>query len=237
MTLLSICVDTATEIGIPEPSSIVGNVDPNALKLLRYANKVGNSLMKKVEWQALRAEQTFTSLATETQTGILPDDFDRICRETFWNRSDRILISGPVSATRWQSLKATSYNDTSNPLFAYRGDNLLVQPTLAAGKTLAFEYVSRNWCESSGGTPQSAWADDEDVARLDEELIKYGLKFVYLNDEGLPTGSAGPDFVDYFNTLVKNDQPDAGVMVAGDIFGGGRHFTGSPVVDGDVALV
>ena len=238
MTLLTIAVAAADEIGIDRPSSVISNPQPHVQKLLRYSNKVGTQLMKKVAWQVLRKEQTFTSVATETQTSILPSDFDRFVPETFWDRSASVLISGPISSVEWQGLKANSYSISANPKFVYRGDAVLVIPTLAAGNTLAFEYVSNQWCESSGGTGQSSWAADTDVGVIDEELITRGLKYTYLTDEGLPNASAATEFEDYFNTLLENDQPNAGVMVAADIFGiGSRHFSGAPGVNNLASLL
>jgi hypothetical protein len=230
MTLLTICTDAADEIGIDRPSSVIGNPQPAIQKLLRYANKVGNRLMKAVDWQILRKEKTFTSIVGETQTGILPADFDRFVAEAFWDRSASKLISGPVSSVEWQSMKATAYNQ--DPKFAYRGGSVLILPVYGAGSTLAFEYVSKNWCQSSGGTGQSAWAADTDLPVLDAEMMTLGLKVVYLTDEGLPNAIAMKDFDDYFATLLGNDQPSAGILSAADIFGGGRHFGGTPSVNG-----
>lgn len=237
MSLLQICQDAADEIGITQPSSVANNAAPEALTLYRLANKVGNRLMKAYPWQVLRAETTFTSVATEAQTSILPSDFDRIVPETFWNRTDKVLISGPVSPVQWQGLKANSYSDTSRPKFAYRGGSILVTPTLAAGKTLAFEYVKKNWAESSGSTAQSEFSADGDTALLDEELITLGLVFEFLDQKGQPTGKAASAYVERFNLLVENERADDGIMVSADIFGGGRHFTGSPPVDGDSSVI
>lgn len=228
MTLLSICIAAADEIGIDRPSSVIGNPSPTAQKLLRYANKVGKRLMKGYAWEVLRKEVTFTSVGSETQTGILPSDFDRFVAETFWNRSTETLVSGPVSPVQWQGLKALGYS--GDPKFALRGGNVLILPQLSAGATLAFEYVSNLWCQSSGGTGQTAWAADTDVGVLDEELLTLALKFTYLTDEGLPNAQAAEEFTDYLNTLLDNDQPNAGILVAADIFGGQRHFTGAPAV-------
>lgn len=230
MTLLSICTDAADEIGIDRPSSVIGNAQPEVQKLLRYANKAGRLLMKRVAWQALRKERTFTSVATETQTSILPSDFDRFVPETFWNRTDYQLIAGPVGAVEWQGLKA--FNHQGNPKFAYRGGDVLVIPAPGAGKAFAFEYVSNQWCRSTGGTGRTAWAADTDTGVIDEELITRGLKYAFLTDEGLPNAVAAQEFDDYFTLLVGNDQPSAGVMLAADIFGGGRHFDGAPPVAG-----
>ena len=229
MSLLTICRNAADEIGIDRPSSVVGNTQPSAQKLLRYANKTGTQLMKRVAWQVLRKERTFTSIAGETQTAILPSDFDRFVPETFWNRTDYYLVTGPVGAVEWQGLKAGGYGGQVK--FAYRGGDVLLIPAPGAGKSLAFEYVSNQWCASSGGTGQTAFAADTDVGTLDEELITRGLKFVYLTDEGLPNAIAAQEFDDYFDLLIANDQPSGRIMVAADIFGGGRHFDGAPAIN------
>ena len=36
--------------------------------------------------------------------------------------------------------------------------DILINPAPSAGHTFAYEYMSKNWCESSGGTDQAAWA-------------------------------------------------------------------------------
>ena len=232
MTLLQICKDAADELSINRPSAIVGSSSTDAQKLLRYCNRVGYRLMKGVVWQGLRKEQTFTGVASETQTAILPSDFDRFIPETFWDRTNVHLISGPVSAAQWQSLKANSYSDSTRPKFAYRGNAVLIIPTLGGGESLAFEYVSSNWAQSAASAAQSKFQADTDTALIDEELITLGVIFEYLDGEGQPTAKALAEYEDRLNTLIANDQPDAGIMLAGDIFGGGRHFSGAPGVDG-----
>lgn len=232
MTLLSICQDAADEMDVPRPSTIVGNTSSDAQKLLRYANRAGIGLMKAVPWQILRKEKTFTGLASETQTSILPADFDRFVPETFWDRTNVQLLSGPVSSVEWQSLKANSYSDTSNPRFAYRGGTILVIPTLTGGESLAFEYISSKWAQSAGAVAQTTFLTDTDTAILDEELLTRAVKYLFLDGEGQPAGTAAADFATYLNDLVSNDQPTSGVLVAGDIFGGGRHFSGAPSVSG-----
>lgn len=230
MTLLTICTAVADEVGVDRPGSIIGNSGPTAQKMLRYVNKSGWTLMKGVAWQVLRKERTFTSIGGSTQTSILPADFDRFIPETFWNRSDYELVSGPVGAVQWQGLKAFGYGGDDK--FTYRGDDILILPEPGAGKALAFEYISTYWCKSSGGTGQTAMAADTDVGVIDEELLVKATKFTYLSDEGLPNDVAYKEMTDYMDDLTRNDQASPGILVAADIFGGGRHFTGTPVTSG-----
>ena len=239
MSLLTIVQNAAAEIKIIKPTSVVNNTDPDVESLFRQINKVGDRLMKLYPWQILTKEHTFTSVATEEQTGILPADFDRFRMETFWNRTDQYFISGPISSTEWQGLKATSYSTEEYRKFAIRGDSILVIPTMGAGKTLAFEYVSKNWCQSALSVGQTVFAADTDTSIINEELLTRGLIWEHLNAEGLPNAAEANNFVEYYKILVKNDRPNSKVMTAGDIFGGvnsSRRFTGAPTVSGGGAL-
>lgn len=233
MTLLTICQDAADELQVTRPGSVVANTDDDARRLLRYANRVGKDLMRRHHWSTIRKEHTFTAVSGETQTGILPDDFDRIIPECFWDRSNKNLISGPVSATQWQGLKTYGYTDTQTPKFAQRGTAILILPELSGGETLAFEYVSNEWSENSGGIGGAQWTADDDTAKLDEELITLGVIFEWLASEVLPSAAkAGSDYERAVKKLIKNDQPTAGILAAGDMWGRGRHFDGQPAVSG-----
>lgn len=229
MTLLSIVNDAQDEVGVDRTPTVAGNADPLAQKFLRLVNKVGTKLMKVAAWQDLRKEQTFTAVAGAAQANILPDDFDRFVPETFWNRTDIELITGPVSATEWQSLKANSYAGTRK--YILRGGAVSIIPDMDGGETLAFEYVSNEWCQDSGGTGQTYFQGDTDTGVLDEELLTLALIYEYLDSEGMPTNKAALNFEAYSKTLLGNDQPKVPILAAADIFGG-RHFTGDPGAGG-----
>mgnify|MGYP000153069284 FL=1 len=232
MTLLTICQDAADELQLTRPNSIVGNLDDDVRRLLRYANKVGKGLLRRAHLSALRKERAFTAVAGETQTGILPDDFDRFVPEAVWDRTNKNLIAGPVTATQWQGLKTYGYTDTENPKFAYRGGNVLLQPDMGGGESLAFEYVSNGWALTAVGGYSDTWTLDTDVSVIDDELTTYGVILEWLLSESLPIGKTGKDFQDLLKTLIKNDQPTSGILAAADIWGRGRHFDGAPAVSG-----
>ena len=137
---------------------------------------------------------------------------------------------------QWQGLKALTYADTERPRFAYRGDVILILPAPGAGKTLAFEYVNKNWAQSESGTAQTKFEADTDTTLLDEELLTLGVIVEYLGNNGLPTAKAMLAFDDRMKTLMKNDQPAAGILLSADIFGGGRHFSGAPAVGGNLSI-
>lgn len=229
MTLLTIAQAVSDEVNVTRPTSVSDGSTEEALRILRYANKCGRKLMKAFPWQALRSEQTFTAIAGSEQTAILPSDFDRFMAETFWDRTNKLLVTGPVSPVEWQSLKVSSY--TGAPRFAWRGDAVLLIPDMLGGEALAFEYVSKNWAQSSAGDAQASFTADDDTARIDEELLTLGTIYEYLAGEDLPFQKARMDYMEFFERVTGNERADANILLAGDIFGGGRHFGGAPSIN------
>lgn len=70
MSLLSICQTVMGEIGLPQPPTIVGNLDPFAIQLLALANRAGRELAEEADasgyWQVLRKQYIFQT------TGVGP---------------------------------------------------------------------------------------------------------------------------------------------------------------------
>jgi len=60
-----------------------------------------------------------------------------------------------------------------------------LDPTPASGVSMVYEYVSKNWCQSSGGSGQTAWAADTDTGILDEYLIELDTLWRVLNRMGM----------------------------------------------------
>ena len=228
---LKIIQNAADEIGIVQPATGINSGAVETIKLVRYADKVGNALMKSFHWQILTKEKTFTSVASETQTStILEADFDRFIPETFWDRSGSFLMAGPLSPKEWQNLKATNYDNAGARKFRLRGDSILIIPVPTAGLSYAYEYISNKWVDvAATGSPKIAFTLDTDVPLLNAELLTLGIIYEYLDGDGLPAVSAAKTYLDMFKLLAKNDQPSSGTLVAGDIFGG-RPTGGTTVI-------
>jgi len=207
MTLLTLCQDAADQLGISRPNSVYGNAATEVRKLLRYANQEGRQLRRRGDWQALRVEQTFTSVATEAQTStMVPSDLDHFCNETFWNRTQKRMFNGPLSPREWQALKATT-GSVINETFSYRGTIFYISPVPTAGHSFAYEYISTKFCASTGGVAQTAFAADTDTTRLDEELFILGIIWRFKKGEGQPWQD---DFAEYdfqVETALKLESP------------------------------
>lgn len=193
MTLLTICQQVAEEVGgLNVPNTIVGNNDESAVRLLALAKREGNMLAKH-DWPVLIKEATFsTSDGTASYTlSSVASDFDRFVPVTAWNTTDSRFVPGAISMQRWQNrqhaIATSNQNDQLFAVFASSGKNAIyIDPTPTGAETISFIYVSNQWAESSGGTAQTTWQADSDVARIDEDLIELGVKWRLLNALGLP---------------------------------------------------
>lgn len=173
MSLLSIIQSAADRLGLTRPSSVISSPDENAKILLGMAQEEGKALADRHTWQALQTEYTF-STANGTASYALPTGFDALIKDTVFNRTSRRRMVGDLSPSQWQETQA-SLVTMVNPAFRIRNNLFYISPTPTAVETVAYEYVTKNWCQSSGGAGQSEWAADTDTGLLDEELTKLGV--------------------------------------------------------------
>jgi hypothetical protein len=194
VTLLTIVTGACDRLNLPVPTTVMTN-NTETIRVLRgYAQEEGKELSRRAPWQKLTKEHTFTTIASADQgTSSVPSDLGWIKPDTVFNRTRRRKVVGPLDDQQWQQIQA-SLTTMVDPGFRIRGGTMLITPTPPAGETVAYEYVSDQWCESSGGTDQSAWAGDTDVALLDEELFTLGLIWRFRKAKGL---SYDEDFLTY----------------------------------------
>lgn len=190
MNVLEIVRAVCGTIGINRPNSVVGSGDVQVIQLGELLNEEGSELASRYDWQALTREATFVTVATESQGDLetiigAPNAFRHILNETIWNRTTKEPIYGPRSASVWQGLKALTITGPY-PEYRIRGGSLIMIPTPAADDTCAFEYVTKNWLESSDGVSQrSRFTNDEDVSLLDDELMRQGVIWRWKATKGL----------------------------------------------------
>lgn len=187
MTLLTICQDAIEEIGEYEkPSTIVGNQNATARRLLALANREGQALSKRASWQCLLKEHTITTTASD-DTEALPSDYRSFVNLTWWDQTNFWKLFGPATPVQWQELKSGIITEGVRRWIRLQGDQINIHPVPpSSGETLSVWYISDQWCQSSGGAGQVKWLADTDVAKVDENLFTLGVKWRFLNRNGLP---------------------------------------------------
>jgi hypothetical protein len=201
MSLLTACQNVADEIGIVQPSSIIGNTDETAVKLYRAAVRTG-SILRKKPWHLLIKTTTFTTSNGEPQYN-LPSDYRSYIPETIWNQT-RAQPVFPITSDKWSLEKNAIVSDFYDRVRLMGDDNdpsigrrVTLHPTPTAVETFYYQYWSTNWLTDSGGTTErSAFVSDTDVVIFDEDLFEMGIIWRTLKSMGQP----------YFEEKVDFDQ-------------------------------
>ena len=180
MSLLTITQDVMVEVGLSRPAAAISSTDPGVVATISMINQTGLELMRRFEWQALQTEKTFTSVAQASQTSAVPTDFDRFVNESFWNRTQKRQVAGPLTPQQWQSRQASSIGGITD-FYRMRGSAILIDPVPSAGNTMAYEYISKYWV---GGT-KVAMTADSDTSLIDENLLKLGAIWRYLKSRNM----------------------------------------------------
>jgi hypothetical protein len=197
MTLLTIVQDAADEIGWDSPTTVVGNSDAN--QFFRLLNREGEAL-SKYPWEILVKEATYT-LATSDQDYALATDFRYLLPATVWNRDNQRSIIW-INSQEWQFFKGWTTVNGLNLRARIRAGQMEYEQTITSsdnGKTIAYEYISKNWTASTLSVAQQKFAVDTDTSVLDEELLTLGLVWRFKKAKGLDWEA---DFADY-NKEVK----------------------------------
>jgi len=233
MSLLTLIQGAMDTIGLTRPSVVIASTDGNVRTLLALAQTEGRELLEKYAWPQTQKEATHTTLAAELQgvmTTIAPG-FGYIINQTFWNRTLTQPVTGPLSPHEWQHLVARV---TTGPYSSYRirGGSLYGYPAPPAGNTWVFEYQTVNFCASSGGTGQSAWAADTDVGLLDENLMELGVVWRFKKKNSLDYSE---DFRTYTQKVANHTARDGGKRVL-NMAGSGNNSTGIYTSEGSWTL-
>lgn len=198
MTALSIVQNAASALGITAPTALFSATDDQTIQLRNLMNIAGVHLAKGADtdhaWRVLQSETTFSTTAAAAQTGAIPSDFGWFINDTFWNRTTRIKLTGPISPEEWQQYQAISMISLPAAVFRVRGTSLLIYPSPVASQTCAYEYVTKNWANTAAAVAISTMTADTDVSLIDESLITLSLIWRFLAAKGL-------DYAEPFRTF------------------------------------
>jgi hypothetical protein len=207
--------DAAVEIGLAEVSDPFTSTDSNFIQLCRLLKSLGRELVHMRSWTHLRKEYTFTTVAG-TAAYDLPADFHNYVDQTWWNRTNRLPLGGPLSAQEWQYLKARMANVVFNVLFRPINDQILLYPdsSTPGDYDIYFEYSS-SWWVSDDVTPTVTSRDyplySTDTLWFDPLLLTRGLKLAFLKAKGFDTTYAQQDY-DQTLELVKGHDSPANIL-------------------------
>lgn len=198
MTVATVIQSFCRRQGVPAPGDVLGSTDDLTIQLVALLEEECTALAPRQLWANLVNQCTFVTLAAESQGTLASlgsgptavNGLNYILPGTFWDRTQKVPVRGPLDAQDWQAIKAVN---VTGPQYYFRllgqGTSvaqLLLNPEPAAGHTMAFEYVTNNWCLQDGTTPASSFANNSDVILLPENIVLMGLRWRFKKEKNLP---------------------------------------------------
>jgi len=222
-TFIQLIQQAANEIGIPEPSQIIGSQDEQAKQLLALAQREGKDFSvlanKNGGWQALHGEYTFTTVDSQ-QAYTMPADFEYFVQRTFWDDSYKWELLGPITAQEKQILKYGVIASGPRRKFYIRANEMYLDPIPeTTGDTIAYDYFSNAWCKDSLGNVQKLWTADTDTYRLDEDCFIQGIKWRFLRAKGLDYSQEKMDYEADCQRVMARDGGNRDLPIAGGTYG------------------
>lgn len=217
MSLLSVVQAHCKLNALNIPTGVIGSTDSGVIQLQAVVEEVLSELVTQSKFNVTTIEAVFTATAAEDQgamTTLAPSGYQWAVLETFFDRTNRRPLTGPLNETEWQQLKALP---TAGVLYKFRirGDRLLFNPApIAPLPTIAFEYISSWAVKSSAGVLKSAITADDDVFLFPENIIKKGLMFRWKQLKGLPYQADETMYWTLVNQYITTDKVKRRIDIA-----------------------
>lgn len=226
-TVQQIVSNAALDLGLGNAgTNVMASSDANILQLCSLLKSAGRELVHLRSWNHLRGEHSFTTAAGQS-VYPLPADYHNMIDQTWWNRTNRLPVGGPLSAQEWQYLKGRIVGVVFNVLFRPMNRQIVLYPdnNIPTGFNIVFEYNSSFWISTSG-TPDTATSDapaaSTDFVWFDPLLMVRKLKLDFLKAKGFDTTSAQQDYETALEYVKGNDAPSP-------VLNATRRF--NPVID------
>lgn len=209
MSVLTLIQDFTRRHALAVPSAVIGSVDTTVVQLFQILQDVVEELTTESKFNVITREAVFTVTATESQglmQTLAPYGYQWAYFETFFDRTLRRPLYGPLNETEWQEIKAIP-NPGPFYKFRIRGDELLINPAPTAPlSTIAFEYASSWAVTDSGGTAQAGMLADTDLIIFPENILKRGLAYQWKQVKGLPYQEDKDKYYELMNNYIARDK-------------------------------
>ncbi len=216
MSLLTIIQRVCRLVSLPVPSTVVDSSDLVIQQLYALANEEGEELADAYDWQKLRRQHLFNTVATAAQSSAVPADWNRFISNSFFNRSTRRSMIGPITPQQWQAIQAQPQLNRVFLAFIERDGQFLVTPSPSAGQQIAYEYVSKYWARSAALVPQEEFLADTDGTYLDEKLITLGVRWRWKAANGLDYAEDYRTYQTERNQKMARDGGNTEINTTGD---------------------
>lgn len=195
MSLLTICVALARNVGLSEPDAVVTSSFRQWHEALQFANETGEELARRVDWGRMQGTATLTGDGTN-KVHALPAMFSRFCPGISIMAGTAIVR--PLTRAEWSRLAPV---EGVPRYYLLEGQNVTLWPYLANASTASGQYQSKAWC--SNGT--AAFSADTDTSLIDEGLFAKALAVRWRRQKGMDYADLEAEVEAMIADLARND--------------------------------
>lgn len=209
MSILTVCQQLSSTIGIERPTSVIGSTEREHQELADIAQECAQQLAEAYPWQRLKVLETITGDG-ETTAFDLPDDFgwipegQKIKSVTSWGDYTHV-----PDHNDWLENIVRPFQ-TIYSAWTLLGGQLHFNPALTDGAEAKFYYVSKNWCLSGSNDEQDEFTSNEDSFLLSETMLRLCMGWKWKAYKKLPYQEELALFGDDFAKRVARDKGPRG---------------------------
>lgn len=202
-----------SELGLPQPASLVTSGDLTALQMLGLWNALGQELYEQWMWKELIGTHTFDTVENQA-TYALPSDWAGPIDQTEWDRTNYWPLLGQKTPQEWQWLKSGIVVSGPRIRYRYIDNNIELFPTPVSNGsgfapfTLSFFYYRNGWVIHPGSPPTTGmWVTgDLDTTYFGDRMMISGVKLKLWQIKGFDTKTLQADFERAFGTAKSRNQ-------------------------------
>lgn len=216
-------VDTTGDVA--ENSAIITNIPDTSALSANYFTVAGDSIPVGARILTVDSptQVTMTMRATGTQAGATltfaqdmypePPDFDHFIGNTWWDRTNRWELLGPMSPQidQWHlsGIVATGPRRFFRQVGPFANNYRIWPPPaeIVSPLQLVFEYQTNKRVRVNGSQTEFAFlfANDTDVPLLDDRLIIAGMKWRFWEQKGFNWLKKHKDYKDMVDRQIARD--------------------------------
>lgn len=206
-TALAVVQQVAGELGLPQPTTLVGTTDVQSLQLLSMLQSAGNELLLYYPWEQFVVTQTLTLVPAQDEYAI-PADLAYYRDQTQWDAVNHWPLLGPKSAQEWAWLKNSFVASLPRLRYRIKNNKFCVYPPPPGAGTLYMEYISNYWVSIASAPDTRAASlitNDSDLLWYDPWLLIKFLKLKFYELKGFETKNVQAEFMRIFENLTGKD--------------------------------
>lgn len=217
-TLLDLALEVCDDPGVnlQRPSTLFGDYDEGDVtprRLVRAMNRCARGIAARYEWQILKREHSFATVAAEVQPSGIPADLLRPVQDTMWVVG--LQFMGPVNDADWAAMRAGRLPQAW-PSFRIYNDAMHLWPQPGDGQAVTYQYISNAIgtaapvSEGQPRTPVTKFTADTDKPLWDDEVMILGTVMEYRK---AMRKDYGQDQIDFEKLLADRIKADGGSRI------------------------